>query len=239
MMKQVEMQFDQVVFQEYGSSSGARKRLETFLTLHADSVDRACKLTEAQKRKLLLAGRGDIKRFFDRYETVKRKFEQFKNDPNKQQQMQQQVWQDASPLQVSLQAGLFHDDSIFAKSMRHTLNADQFTRYEALARDRRTFRHRANIESVVAIIEQGAPLRAEQRQKLIALLASATRPARKSSQYEFYVVMYQIGRLPEEKIKPLFDNAQWRGLNRLLDQYKGIEQWLRQSGQLPAEDDEG
>ena len=28
-------------------------------------------------------------------------------------------------------------------------------------------------------------------------------------------------------------------LNRLLDQYRDIEQWLRQSGQLPLEDDEG
>ena len=50
------------------------------LAAQIDNIDRACKLTEAQKEKLHLAGRGDIKRFFDRYERVKGKAEVTQRD---------------------------------------------------------------------------------------------------------------------------------------------------------------
>src|SRR5437763_1756686 len=66
--------FDQWVFQQERSPAKARERLDASLALQVDYVDRACRLDDAQKKKLRLAGRGDIQRFFDRYETVKRKF---------------------------------------------------------------------------------------------------------------------------------------------------------------------
>ena len=49
-----------------GGTDAARFRLETILAARVDKIARQCGLTEVQKKKLLLAGRGDIKRFFDR-----------------------------------------------------------------------------------------------------------------------------------------------------------------------------
>src|SRR6516225_3632447 len=60
--------FDQWVFQQDRNVAGARRRLESQLTLRIDEVDRASQLTDAQKKKLQLAGKGDMKRFFARYE---------------------------------------------------------------------------------------------------------------------------------------------------------------------------
>jgi hypothetical protein len=228
-------QFDQWVFQQDRNASGARQRLNSLLTLQLEDIERACALTEGQKKKLQLAGRGDLKRFFDRYEAVKQKFQLIKND----QQKQQEIWQDISPLQMSLQGGLFHEDSLLSKSLPNTLTGDQLARYDAITRERRAFRHRATIELAVTTLEQqSTPLRDVQRRELIKLLTKQTKPSRKSGPYDYYVVMFQLGRLPEEKLKPLFDNMQWQVMSRQLDQFKGYDMMLRRSGQLPDEDDD-
>src|SRR5690349_5070920 len=54
-----EPQFAQWAFGAQDTSA-VRSRLESFLTIKIEAVDRACGLTEAQKIKLKLAGRGDI-----------------------------------------------------------------------------------------------------------------------------------------------------------------------------------
>ena len=51
----------------------ARQELESQLATQIADIDRACNLTEPEKKKLQLTGQGDIKRFFDRYEQLMRK----------------------------------------------------------------------------------------------------------------------------------------------------------------------
>lgn len=229
-----EEQFDQWIFQQDRNASGARRRLDSLLALQVEDIERACELTDVQKKKLQLTGRGDIKRFFDRYEKVKQKFQAIKHD----QQKLQEIWQDINPLQMTLQVGLFHDDSLLVKSLHHTLTGEQFTRYEAMARERRVFRHRATIELAVSTLEQNMPLRAAQRRELFTLLLNQTKPSRKPGYYDYQLILFQIGRLPEEKLKPLFDDLQWKVVNQHLGQFKGLEPLLKQSGQWPVEDDE-
>jgi len=225
-------QFDQWVFQQHGSAAGARESLNSQLALQAEHVDRACELTDAQKKKLQLAGRGDIKRFFDSYEEIKKKFQSLKHD----RQKVNQIWQDIQPLQSTMKAGLFHLDSFLYKSLRNTLTDDQFTRYAAIASNRRKLHHRAKIELTIVMLEEGIPLRDEQRQKLITLLVNETKPPRKSGQYDYYAIMFHLSRLPKEKVKPLLDDVQWKVLNRQLDQARGMEHWLRKAGHLADRD---
>jgi Na+-transporting methylmalonyl-CoA/oxaloacetate decarboxylase gamma subunit len=226
--------FDQWVFQQDRNASGARRRLEGLLTLHIESIDRECKLTEAQKRKLQLAGRGDLKRFFDEYEAVKRLFQSIRDDENQVNQ----IWQAINPLQMAKMAGLFHEDSLFYKSLQNTLTSEQFSRYDAVARERRQFRHRANIEQAVAILEQSMPLRDEQRRQLITVLMDQIKPSRKSGPGEYYAIMYQLSWIAESKLKPLFDEMQWKVINRQKSQFRGYRQFLKQNDLLPDDDGE-
>ena len=156
-----------------------------------------------------------------------------KND----QQKMQQIWQDISPLQTSLQAGLFYEDSLLVKSLPHTLTAEQLEHYDAIVRERRAFRHRAAIELTVALLEQNNPLRADQRRDLIALLTKQTKPARRLGQYEHFVIMIQLDRVPEEKLKALFDPMQWKVVKYQLNKIERMEPFLRQTGEWPAVDD--
>jgi hypothetical protein len=229
-----DQQLDQWIFQNAGRSSNARDRLTSLLTLHIDDVDRATKLTEAQRKKLQLAGQGDIKRFFDLYEGVKRKFQAIKND----QQKINQIWQDIQPLQIAVQGSFFREESLFYKSLPNTLNNEQFKRYDVVAQKRREFGHRAHIELAVTMLEQSTPLRHEQRQKLIDFLVHELKPAPKAGAMQYYLVMYQASQIPEAKLKPMFDDFQWKVVDRQLAQYKQYKQYLKQTGQLPEEDEE-
>ena len=229
-----DQQFEQWVFQQDSNADGARRRFDSQLSMQVEDIDHACHLADAQKKKLQLMGQGDMKRFFDRFELAKHKFNLLNNDV----QHLQDVQQDVGPLRTILQSGLFGANSLLEKALRHVLTAEQFTRYDAVVQERNAFRHRAQIQLAIEMVEQSVPLRDAQRRDSIALLVKETKPARVWNQYGFYLTMYQIGRVPEEKVKPLLTDVQWKVLERQVNQYKAIVPNLRQNGLLPEEDED-
>jgi hypothetical protein len=232
-----EANLDQWIFNGVGAVGGARQRLDEMLTLHVDDIDRACQLTDAQKKKLQLVGRGDIKRFYLQYDKVKEKFQQVKND----QQKMQEIWPDINQLQAMLQFGLFEDNSLLARSLHATLNEDQNARFAAVQKERRAFNHRAVVELVILSSELSMPLRADQRRAFIDLMVTRLKPPRRSGVYGYmgyYYVMYQLSQLPEEQVKPLFDDVQWKAITRQFNQCKQMKPWLKQNGLLVEDEDD-
>ena len=232
-----EQNFESTIFQRDRNAAGARRRLDSQLSMQLDEIDRVCKLTEAQKVKLQLAARGDIKRFFDRYQTNKRSFKPLDQSQPEFQQEYQKLWQEIRPLQQTLQSGLFREGSLLYKSLHDSLSEQQRTNYVAMDRERRLFYHRASVALMVSTLEETVPLRDVQRQKLIALLVNETKPAQKSGQYDYYYLMWQFSRLPDEKTSSLFDDGQRKLLRRCFDQVRLMEPTLKQAGEWPADDD--
>jgi hypothetical protein len=239
-------QLERSVFQQYATASGARRQLDRQLARRIIDIDRTCELTDAQKKKLQLAGRGDIKRFFDSYEEVKRKAEASEQDEGKVPE----VWQEIGALNLILfQTGLFHEDSLLVKSLRNTLTGEQFARYDALAREGRASRHRKNVENAVALFQRGFDgearhwrkrvLRDEQRQRLIGLLNRETKPSPKPGPHETQVILVQFARLPEQKLKQVFDEDQWQTVIGQFAGYWRYEPMLKRSGLMPVDDDRG
>ncbi|MGB2608454.1 MAG: hypothetical protein WBC80_05730 [Isosphaeraceae bacterium] len=222
-------QFDQWVFGGPRNSRAGRDKLDSLLTLQVDDVARMCALSEAQKKKLLLAGRGDIKRFFDKVEEKRKKFAKVKNDQTKFNE----IYQELVPLQAALNSGLFGDGSIYSKTIRRVLSEEEDARYQQVIQDKNRFRYRAKVELVVAQLDQTVGFRDEQRRKLVELIMSETQTPTRFGQYDYYLVMYQAGQIAEAKLKPLFEDRQWALLNRQLNQMRGMEQFLRIQGLLP------
>src|SRR5262245_46453324 len=79
-----EAQFDQWIFGNMGGGNAGmvRNKLGARLELQVDDLVRSCGLTPVQKKKLLVAGHGDIKRLFDRIEELRKKFDKVKNQQN-------------------------------------------------------------------------------------------------------------------------------------------------------------
>ena len=46
-----------------------------------------------------------------------------------------------------------------------------------------------------------------------------------------------LASLPEAKVKPIFEESQYRNLKRQFDQAKGLGVWLKQNGFVPDEAD--
>ena len=67
--------FDRWLFADGRSEEEHRRRLDDALLERAETATRSHRLTEAQRAKLLLAGRGDIKHFFDEVERGRADFE--------------------------------------------------------------------------------------------------------------------------------------------------------------------
>ncbi len=227
-------QFEQWVFQQYGNAATARTRLKQSLELCIDDIDQACGLSDAQKMKLRLAGRGDIERFFRTFEVVKKKFQAIRND----QQRVNQIFQAVSPLQAEMSTGLFTRDSLLKKCLVNTVNREQFLKYHKFDEERLRFHHESKVRLVVTLLDQSVSLTAEQRRQLIALLLVETSPPRKSSQYDYYAMMHQVSKIDEAKIRLILDDIQWHVFDQVVGQMRGMEQWLKQNGLLIDDEDE-
>jgi hypothetical protein len=225
-------QFERWVFPQDQTADRVRNKFESLLNSKVDQIERTCELTLTQVRKLRMMGQGDIKRFFDTYEKAKTHFKALNNDPGRIQEIQPYL----APVRSALQGGPFTEDSLLTKSLRTTLTEEQFTRYEGVAGERRAFRHRANVELAVAMLEQAMPLSGAQRRELIALLQKETSPPRKGGQYEAYLILNQMSHLPPGKVKALFSDTQKQVLDAQLAQYAATIGNLRQSG-LVVDDD--
>ena len=228
---QVDANFDQWVFQGSGNAEASRQQIKSRLKLQIDEIDRVCKLNKDQKDKLMLAASGDAKRFFDQVDEVRKKFLANKNDQN----AMGQIWQDIQPLHMKLASGLFGDKSLFGKTLRSTLDTRQSTDYKAIADERKQYRYRASIEVALATLENSIALRDQEREALIKLLVEETRPPETFGQYDYYFVMNRLSKFPESKIKPLFNERQWKLLRQQFNQARSMEPLLVRNGVILLE----
>jgi hypothetical protein len=227
-------QFDQWVFNGRANSSSARARLESLLMLQVEDIDRSCSITDAQKKKLALAGRGDINRFLDRVDEKRAKYLHTRQDPNKVND----IFQEIRPLQLAFNAGLFKEGSLFWKAIPKTLTDEQLASFEQAQAEKRSFRYRARAELVAANLGNSLGLSTDQRKRFIKVLLEETRPPRNFGSNEYQVVLHQAAKIPQDKLKPIFDETQWRALNRSLMQSKAMERILKESGYVPDDGEE-
>jgi len=221
-----ENQFNQWIFNQNG---GGGLDEDSEITLMVEAIDRSCHLTPAQKEKIQLGAHGDYARFKEevdelRTEFVGKAYDQ--NDMNK-------IWQKISPVQQKYQAGLLGEKSLFSKVMQTTLTPEQHEEYEAGQAERRKARHAAKVRLFVAMLDQSCPMKAAQRDALVELLLKETKPALRTSEYDWYVVVVQVGRLPDNKLTAILDNAQLKYVKKVANQGRGMEAHLKRVGILP------
>lgn len=223
--------FDRLAFGAQSGGRTVRGRLEDMLRLQVDEIDRDCRLNPAQRAKLELAGRGDIARFFEQVDAKRREFQAARTDRLKIVELNREI----QPIQQRMQGGIFGEGSLFAKVAAKALDPEQVARHEAARRDRQKFRHRSKIDLIVAMMDTAAGLTTQQRQRLSRLIEEETRPPKKAGPYDYQVMMLQLARLPEEKIKPIFSPAQWRLVEVHFNNAKRLEPMLARNGYLPDE----
>jgi hypothetical protein len=251
-----EQQFDQMVFggssaqqvvivngqrramevAQPSTEADTRKRMESAMQAEMRVIHSKCSLTEAQKKKLQLAGRGDIHQFFSRVSELRPKLT---SKPLSRQQYNEAI-QELQPLRYLPQYGALGDNSLFRKTLRQLLKDDQLVRYRSLERERRV----AVVDGVLlnwGRMTNGIKLTGERHKQIINLLVDHGQFPQGFSPYTHYIVMLEAARL-EEQLKPLLDDQQWVAFQTQLVVARRVEPTLRRMGEWPISppsDDDG
>lgn len=105
--------FDLHLFGSTGDAQSARAYLRKLLTGKIDVIDGTSRLAPAQRKKLLLAGRGDIERLLEKVEDERKTFEQLNTDLNRCQKFLMEL----EPLRRMIRRGPFGPDSLLSKTL--------------------------------------------------------------------------------------------------------------------------
>ncbi len=222
-----DQQINQMIFNGQ-SASHIKQGLDYILTVHVASIERVAPLSDEQKNKLRLAGHSDVKELFLEVDEIKKKCEVMKKDLR----WLNNVWPMVQPLQMKMRSNIFDDNSMFAKVIKRTLDSEQAAIYGQQEEERRQFRYKATIGLVTTMLENGIPFRDQQRQKFLEILSRETKPPNKFGQYDQFYVYYQAGKI-KDKLRPIFDEAQWKALSQMFRRGEGMEAHLRKQGILP------
>ena len=213
-----EPQYDQLRPRSLATNPGERSPLERLLGRRITELKGQCALTDAQVKKLELAGNGDIKRFVDRLEALARKLE----DTATGLDGLRTAFADCEALRNSLNNGLFGDGSLLAKTLRKTLSPEQAASRDRSIAQERLQRYERLVRSAVKTLQGNLALRDEQGERLVRQLLTHSRPPKQYGRvFEFAFVVFQLSRLPEDTIKPIFQDRQWRELQGWFAPYRG------------------
>jgi hypothetical protein len=225
---------DESMFNQWVYGSGPKvasipEHLESTLMLAIEDIDRSCSLSEAQRRKLVLAGHGDRKRFLDRVDDARRVFERLRHDPDGPTEIVKYT----GPLAADYDFGLYGEGSFFAKTLATTLTPDQASRYRNAQQEKLKFRYRAKVTLILSSLDTYVGFTSDQSRKLGALILEETTPPRRvGGPYESEVVLVKIANLPEAKFRQIVDEPQWKTLGPIFEKFRGMEPTLRANGHL-------
>jgi hypothetical protein len=239
LVRQLDDELRQVYIQSFLGRIGAGlqtedqagRQVEAALARRVDHLERVSRLSDPQKRKLQAAGRGDLKRFLDRVAEAKRKFLAARD----LEEIDKAEATGSGHLQMEWAALLDLKGPLFANASRRTLTEEQHRLYQEDIRARREYRYRAAVRWTVVMIARSLGLTDDQRRRLEAVLLEETRVPENLATYDYAIVMYQASLIPESRIRPVFDEVQWRVMSRELASFKDQERWLRAGGLIPAE----
>jgi hypothetical protein len=213
------------------STFDPRDRLETSLAMKVDEIAAACKLTPAQRRKLVLAGHGDIQRFVEEVDSKRAEFELVRKD----QQRFGNFYQTLQPLRTRFQGGLFNEGSFFAKSVSRALEPEQAEQFAASLRERAAYRYEACVDLLVVKLGQGTGLTTDQRRRLRDVILAETKPPKSMGTQEFNAAFYQASKIPLERFREVLDPSQLQVLGRQFERMTRWEMSLKMSGYVPAD----
>jgi hypothetical protein len=123
---------DDLAFGSGSSAENMQTQLAARLHQEVETIDKTCKLTSIQKRKIELAGRGDIKHLLDRAETLKTKFEicDASQTLGDFEAWAKEVSMERGRLGVAMSLRASRDGTLLAKTLKTVLTPEQAAAFE-------------------------------------------------------------------------------------------------------------
>ena len=221
----------QVVVSQTTPIEQAKSQLETYINAEIATVVLRCNLTETQKKKLRLAGRGDIADFFARVMELRRRC----TSESMTQQEYTTLHAEMTKLRMMIQTGSISDATLICKTLRRILSDEQSVLYKTLERERRIAIITESLATQWGQNSKPVRLAKEAQQQFVDVLLQHGRLPTNQSPYRLYFVLLEIDRL-EDRLKPLLSDEEWQQFQFPISQAKRIEPFLRTTGQWPSEE---
>ena len=223
--------FDRWVFPKEMDIDTARRLAEARLRSRIAFVDLICGISPEQRRKLEVAGQGEIKAFFDNLAQFRARVRSAGYDIEELDRLGVEVRRQAM---FYLQLG--SDGSRFSKVLRATLDREQSARYRERWDEVRLLQYQSRVEWVCVTLQKNHAYSVGERFRLVVVMLEETRPLRVFGPGDYYGVMCQAARIPEPRIRPIFfQDEDWRALQAEFDDARRRERFLRDSGCLPED----
>ena len=200
-------QFDRWYAVQFRPRIAARDQLEMRLSGRVREFEAECHLTAAQVKKLQLAGRGDIKRYMDRINRIASIMEGPQSSVDDLRMSRLEM----NDLDTPTCPRLFGEDSLLCKTLANTLDEDQLAAREKALRERNAIRHQSAVNSALKVLRANLGMTDNQSTRLGELLLKESRPPRRfGNAPDVALVLFQLSRIPEARMRPIFDDTQWR-----------------------------
>lgn len=211
---------------------GIKAALADLASSRLAKLEMSCELSDDQRRRLKLASLDDAAEFEAEVEAVRRELVGKSFPQNDISVPYQQIQE----LAMRLQEDFYGDGSLFQKVSQHILTPEQRNAIEKAEAERRRRRHEAAAGTLIVGLQRYTPMTAQQRDAFHKLIVEQTEPALRSSQYDRYVLLYQVSTLPENDLKAIFDEAQLRSLTPAFRNGKAYKSMLEQQGLIATDD---
>ncbi len=223
-------QLDHWVFEN--SYEMARQNHQTLIKLEIAQLDAACGLSPEQKRLLQLAGAGELQRFANIRTVLQARYAGRTYDQNKLGE----VFQELQPYQALFQRRSLGSESLVIKLLPTLLDESQSERFSDWLEKRKLVEQRRQIDAAVALIEQQVPLTITQREQLVELFQSHTRPISADASERHISTglgrLAQLNDVPPAAFQAFLDPPQWEALQAVFLPQRGHMRWLKEQNLL-------
>lgn len=226
-------QFDSLIFQAIDSPENPLSVLEAQVDREMTRISQSIDLRDDQIEQLRLAGRGDIKRFYDRVEQARQRLRE-SNERSKQGETVDSH-EIAMPLQASLRKGLFGRGSLFQKVVANSLDDQQTVTLQRQLARINELQAEGAVRMFVVKIGCYVPMTSVQRSKLTDILLENATWVRNDPHYSFLIVIYRFGKVPREKYVAIFDEKQMKAVDVLIQAGVQLGEHLKQEGVIDGE----
>lgn len=203
-------------------------------------IDSICGLTDAQRRKVRLAMESDIRRLAEEVDAVRTKYTGVEANLGDQegQRKWQQFQQDVQRCRQLFQ-GQFDAESLFAKVLPSTLDAEQQARLTAESAARRSYRWRALVVAALRKYDDMLGLDQRQYDELEKLLLErepplwVDRPFNAAHMHaEQMLVPMVLADIGAKRLQAAVSDRQWKTLAQLASQGKAMRSYIEAQGLL-------
>lgn len=197
-------------------------------------IDSVCGLSDAQRRKLRLAMESDIRRVAEEIDAERRKYQgvEVNHADQEGQRTLQQFQQDVQRCRERMQ-GLFDAESLFAKVLPTTLDAEQNARLTAEFTARRSSRWQGLVAAAMLQCDELLGLDQRQHAEIEKLLLErepalrmdrhATHESRHAQQMLVWMVLSEVD---AKRLQDIVSKRQWQTLAPLANQGRAMRSYI-------------